>query len=196
MKHSSKLIGLIQDMLDEQGIALNDLHMVIVNTGPGSFTGVRTGVGVAQGIAYGLGIPLCGIDSLSILATASGEKGIVLPIMDARMKQVYAGLYDIGDDLRVMLSPYVCNPDDIQAMNQQRLTVVGDGWQPYHSVFQMILGDKAQFLESVVYPDAASAIDAFIRHGLGETGSPLALSATYIRDNVAQGKPSERTTSS
>ena len=192
MKHSSELIGLVQNVLAGQGLTLNDLHMVIVNTGPGSFTGVRTGIGVAQGIAYGLGIPLCGIDSLSILATVSGKKGIVLPIMDARMKQIYTGLYDIGDDLSVMLSPYVCNPDDIQTMSQRKFTVVGDGWQPYHSVFQMILGDRAQFLESIVYPDAASAIDAFIRYGLGRSGSPLELSATYIRDNVVQGKPAER----
>ncbi|MCY4148607.1 MAG: tRNA (adenosine(37)-N6)-threonylcarbamoyltransferase complex dimerization subunit type 1 TsaB [Gammaproteobacteria bacterium] len=188
MKHSSELIELIQNVLVGQGLTLNDLHMVIVNTGPGSFTGVRTGIGVAQGIAYGLGIPLCGIDSLSILATASGKRGIVLPIMDARMKQVYAGLYSIDDDLRVMLSPYVCDPDDIQTMKQQKFTVVGDGWHLYQSIFQMVLGDRAQFLETIVYPDAASAIDAFIRYGLGKTGSPLALSATYIRDNVVQGK--------
>jgi len=193
-KHSSELIRLIQGVLVEQSLVLDDLHVVIVNTGPGSFTGVRTGIGVAQGIAYGLGIPVCGIDSLTVLATASNEKGIVLPIIDARMKQVYAGLYDMGDDCRVMLTPYVCNPDDIQTMNQQRFTVVGDGWQPYQSVFELILGNRAQYQESIVYPEAASAINAFILYGAGKTGSPLELSATYVRDNVVQGKPRNRVT--
>ncbi|MCY4052068.1 MAG: tRNA (adenosine(37)-N6)-threonylcarbamoyltransferase complex dimerization subunit type 1 TsaB [Gammaproteobacteria bacterium] len=190
-KHSSNLIGLIQNVLVDRNLKLNDLQMVIVNTGPGSFTGVRTGIGVAQGIAYGLRIPLCGIDSLSILATGAGKKGLVVPIMDARMKQVYTGIYKVENNCSDILSPYVTNPDDIQIMNQQEFTVVGDGWQLYQELFQSILGKGAQFQESAVYPDAALAISAYLYYGLGNPASPLEISATYIRDNVVQSKFAE-----
>ena len=191
-KHSSSLIGQIQSALVDRNLKLDDLQMVIVNTGPGSFTGVRIGIGVAQGIAYGLSIPVCGIDSLSMLATGSGKKGVIVPIMDARMKQVYGGVYDVDEYIRVLLSPYVCNPDEIQTMNQQEFTVLGDGWQLCQEHFQSTFGKGVEFQESPVYPDAALAIEAYLHYGLGKPVSPLEITATYIRDNVVQDKPGQQ----
>ena len=186
MKHSSELIGLIKSTLEEQAVSLHELEMVIVDTGPGSFTGVRTGIGVAQGIAYGLGIPLCGIDSLSILAVAAGKQGVVLPIVDARMNQVYAGLYRMGVECEVLVPPYVSNLEELQDLAQEELTVVGDGWQSSKALCQAVLGDKVNFEESVVLPEASAAIAAFIRHGIGTIQSPLELTATYVRNDVVQ----------
>lgn len=187
-KHSSQLIGLVEDVLRQQHLLLADLNLVIVNTGPGSFTGVRTGIGLAQGIAYGLRIPLCGIDSLSILATAANQKGIILPMIDARMKQVYSALYEIDVECKELIPPYVCNPADLLHLDQQQLTVVGDGWQSQQKIFRSMLGDRVEFDESLLYPDATSAINAMIRYGLGKTASPLELAATYVRDNVVHNQ--------
>ncbi|MYD76836.1 MAG: tRNA (adenosine(37)-N6)-threonylcarbamoyltransferase complex dimerization subunit type 1 TsaB [Gammaproteobacteria bacterium] len=191
LKHSSDLIGLIDHALKEQELTLPELDLVVVDTGPGSFTGVRTGIGVVQGIAYGAGIPACGIDSLSILAVASGADGIVLPVIDARMNQVYAGLYSVGGECQELVSPYVCDPEGIRYPDKGKLTVVGDGWQAWRSTIEAALEQEAVFDEAVACPDAGSAIEAVARYGLGTTGNPLALTATYVRDDVVR-KPALR----
>ena len=47
------------------------LDAVAVSSGPGSYTGLRIGVSVAKGLCFGYGIPLIGIHTLDILASAA-----------------------------------------------------------------------------------------------------------------------------
>ena len=57
---SQILLPMIQKLLKQQNLEFNDLTDVEVDTGPGSFTGLRVGAAVAQAIAYGTNIPLNG----------------------------------------------------------------------------------------------------------------------------------------
>ena len=50
------------------------LDAVAVSSGPGSYTGLRIGVSVAKGLCFGYGIPLIGIHTLDILASAAIQK--------------------------------------------------------------------------------------------------------------------------
>ena len=50
------------------------LDAVAVSSGPGSYTGLRIGVSVAKGLCFGYGIPLIGIHTLDILASAAIRK--------------------------------------------------------------------------------------------------------------------------
>lgn len=54
------VLPLIEELLTEHALKLQDLDEVEVNTGPGSFTGVRVGVSIANALAFGLGIPVNG----------------------------------------------------------------------------------------------------------------------------------------
>jgi tRNA threonylcarbamoyl adenosine modification protein YeaZ len=45
---------------------------ILVDCGPGSFTGVRVGLAAAHGLAIGWGVPLAGYSSLAVLAAAGG----------------------------------------------------------------------------------------------------------------------------
>jgi len=53
---------------------------ILVDCGPGSFTGIRVGLAAAHGLAIGWGVPLSGFSSMAALAAASGngEMGIAL----------------------------------------------------------------------------------------------------------------------
>lgn len=57
---SQKLLPFIEEKLKEKGKDFRDISEIEVNTGPGSFTGLRVGVSVAQAIAWDLNIPING----------------------------------------------------------------------------------------------------------------------------------------
>ena len=59
---SQKLLPFIIEVLEKKGKKIEDISEIEVNTGPGSFTGLRVGVSVAQTIGWFLRVPVNGID--------------------------------------------------------------------------------------------------------------------------------------
>ncbi|KKT85322.1 MAG: Glycoprotease [Parcubacteria group bacterium GW2011_GWA1_Parcubacteria_45_10] len=59
---SQKLLVFIEEILIKEGQSMKDISEIEVNTGPGSFTGLRVGVSVANTIGWALGIPVNGKD--------------------------------------------------------------------------------------------------------------------------------------
>ncbi len=57
---SQVLLPLISKILDRKKLMFGNLEEVEVETGPGSFTGIRVGVSVANALGYSLGIPVNG----------------------------------------------------------------------------------------------------------------------------------------
>lgn len=51
---------LIDKLIKKHRITLYDIDAVEVNTGPGSFTGLRVGTAVANALGFALGIPING----------------------------------------------------------------------------------------------------------------------------------------
>jgi tRNA threonylcarbamoyladenosine biosynthesis protein TsaB len=94
---SSSLIPAIQALLAEAGLALRELDAIAFGHGPGSFTGLRTACAVAQGLAFGANVPVLGVDTLMAVADEAREQAgctQVLAVLDARMDEVYAGVYE------------------------------------------------------------------------------------------------------
>jgi tRNA threonylcarbamoyladenosine biosynthesis protein TsaB len=59
---SQKLLPFIEEVLKKNRKTLKDITELKVNTGPGSFTGLKVGVSVAQALGFTLGIPVNGIN--------------------------------------------------------------------------------------------------------------------------------------
>lgn len=57
---SEATIPLIRNLLHKKGIKTEDLNEIIVNQGPGSFTGLRVGISIANVLGYVLKIPING----------------------------------------------------------------------------------------------------------------------------------------
>lgn len=62
IQKSQMLLPFIETVLKENNLTLKDITEIEVNTGPGSFTGIRVGVSIAQTLAWSLNIPLNGKD--------------------------------------------------------------------------------------------------------------------------------------
>jgi tRNA threonylcarbamoyl adenosine modification protein YeaZ len=67
--HAERLLPMIEALLGS-----GRPHSILVDCGPGSFTGVRVGLAAAHGLAIGWEIPLNGYSSLALLAVKVQEK--------------------------------------------------------------------------------------------------------------------------
>ena len=54
-------------------LGLSDLGAVVVVTGPGSYTGLRSGIAIGLGVAHTLGLPLHGVSSLEVAARSAPD---------------------------------------------------------------------------------------------------------------------------
>lgn len=51
-------LPLIDKLLKKHGLRVNDINRIEVNTGPGSFTGIRVGMAIANALSFALKIPV------------------------------------------------------------------------------------------------------------------------------------------
>lgn len=100
--HAAALTLLIEECSRQAGLTLAGLDAVAVSRGPGSYTSLRVGAAVAKGICYALDKPLIAVDTLQALATESmrlfsgndAAKAVVMPMLDARRKEVWTAVFD------------------------------------------------------------------------------------------------------
>ena len=59
---SQRLLPFIAELLEKKNMKPQDLTEIEVETGPGSFTGLRVGVSVVNALGWTLGIPVNGKD--------------------------------------------------------------------------------------------------------------------------------------
>ena len=85
--HSAFLISTIQEVLSTNNIKPQDINLIAVNIGPGSFTGIRACVTVARVMAQQLDCKAVGISSLEILSKISTKNPLVA--LDARKNSAY-----------------------------------------------------------------------------------------------------------
>jgi tRNA threonylcarbamoyladenosine biosynthesis protein TsaB len=71
--HAEALVPLVQKLCAEAGIKLSDVDLIGATVGPGSFTGVRTGIAAAKGFALAAGCPAIGVSSLDAVALGAKD---------------------------------------------------------------------------------------------------------------------------
>lgn len=93
---SEGLMPAVREMLAGAGWSVGSLGVVGVVDGPGSFTGVRTGLSVGKGLCEALGIPLVGVSRLALLGRMVAGLGVVHAVLDAGRGEFYYGLVRDG----------------------------------------------------------------------------------------------------
>lgn len=189
---ASKLAPMIQDCLNEAGIALNDCSAVAVSKGPGSYTGLRVGVSTAKGLCFGAGIPLIGIDTLEIIAreaaktVQTGEGTIIIPMIDARRMEVYTAVYDHTFKPLSETAPKILDENSFAEEMEMASAVIfaGNGAAKFESCLNGKYKDKCVFVPCP--PTAASmavpALDAWNRKRLEDVAY---FEPFYLKDFVA-----------
>lgn len=213
--HSRIVLTMVQSLLQQHAITLQELDALAVDIGPGSFTGVRIGIGVAQGLAYGAGLSVIPVGSLETLAYAVPHSH-VLPAIDARMQQIYYGLYRNSPALpqaaqanlseqptapmppsqfspcaepQAIIPPTLVAPQDLRinpSEPQQHIVGSGSAWDCYAPRLLESLDGVVVDWLPEQYPQAAAVSRIAAARGLQSAISPLQLTACYVRNKVVQ----------
>jgi tRNA threonylcarbamoyladenosine biosynthesis protein TsaB len=95
--------GMIEKVLAEAKVGREQIEVIAVGLGPGSYTGIRSAIAIAQGWQLGREIKLLGISSVeAIAAQAQAEKifGRVNVVVDAQRGEFYLAAFEVSADGR------------------------------------------------------------------------------------------------
>jgi len=201
---ASRLPGELAAILDREGVALSEVDILAVGTGPGSFTGLRVGIATMQGLAMALDRPLFGISAFDALVSIASAHMHVATWVDAWRGDVYAALFEDGrqvgdpvvarpaDLLEGMIgrdsgfgirdSPGSRIPDPGSRLMANDITFIGDGAETYRDLIVSRLGHAARIADPVA-PLLAGviAVLATIDYTKGHRPPPHAIRPLYVR---------------
>lgn len=105
---SEILPGEISCILSNNGYSINDVNLIIVTLGPGSFTGIRVGLAFCKGLNAGGSIPVIGVSTLDVLASPFSfmEGCHILPLIDAKKGEVFYSIYYVSEGSLQKLTDY------------------------------------------------------------------------------------------
>jgi len=182
--HAEALVPIVQDLATAAEIELTDIDLVGVTKGPGSFTGLRTGIAAARGFALAAGAAAVGVSSLEAVARGvvrtHHPAGPLLCILETRREDFFAQPFDAAGE--ALAAPAVLGREEILSMiadlgpfiagNAVERLLAGNGGKP--GTFRRIPGDGCP--DPVDIAELAEAIQNKV--GLvSDTLSPLYLRA-------------------
>ena len=208
--HSQTLLPMIDEMVRMVDADLKDIDAIAVAGGPGSFTGLRIGSATAKGLGLALDKPLIHVPTVDAMAYSMyGCEDIICPIMDARRKQVYTGLYSFSHKknedgglydepvfqvLRMQMAVPV--EELIRHLNvyRRRVVFLGDGVPVYKEMLAEGLKVPYSFAPSFMNRQRAAAVGALgIRYyEEGRYESAAEFRPEYLRKSQAERERAER----
>lgn len=162
LTHSRTLLPMVESMLATCEAKLEDVDVIAVAAGPGSFTGLRIGVATAKGLAWADDKDCAACSTLESMAwpLAHMEGSVIVCAMDARRKQVYNALFLAeGDGLKRL------TPDRAISLSE-----LGEELKKYENS-KIVVGDGAKLCYNT----------------LTEQGLQLTLAPAYLRMQSAWG---------
>lgn len=181
--HAADLLPALERLLNQIGASPRQLALVVVGTGPGSYTGLRVGAATALGLARASGARLCGVPSFEAAACehlAPGEDGLVL--QDARAGELYMARYRRTEQhVEVLAAPMVTTARELAAQTRGATVVLAD--EAALGAAQLVGPERPHCVRSA--PPSATALLALglARAARGEFGTvePLYLRPFAMR---------------
>ena len=141
-RHTEALTGAMKTLLEEVELRSRDIDRVVVDRGPGLFTGLRVGIATAIGFSQALGCALVGVTSLEMLAGGAfdaGVRGTLVACVDGRRGEIFAQTFLLADEVTVLDEARVTSALEIVARSEAKgspAIFTGDGVERYRIEFQ------------------------------------------------------------
>lgn len=209
---SASLLVDIERVLASTGAALKDVGLFAVAVGPGSFTGLRSGLATIKGLALVLGRPVAGVPTLHAVAYGARPAERVVALIPAGRGEVFAQLLGVDESGAVKEhEPPLHLPPERLVEKVARLGAgvrwVGGGAQKFKEVIRRGAVEAGLGFAELSGGDAAVASEgawqlargqealarsvveiALKRRGAGAVSSAGELSAIYVRPSDAELK--------
>ncbi len=136
MTHSVTLMPMVENMLEMIDFDKDNIDVLAITSGPGSFTGLRIGMACIKGLAKALGKPVAPVPTLDVVAfNGILSDKLIVPVMDARRDRVYYSIYTSDGKSLERLCDYGCEPIE-EVVGQVRkisgeAVFFGDGAEVY-----------------------------------------------------------------
>ena len=184
---SEQLLPDVAAILERHGLPRQSVELLVVASGPGSFTGLRVAVATVKGLAQAFGTPLVAVSVLQAVALAAKVEGRVTAVLDAQRKEVFFGEYMVENGGAVMqregLAPLA---EFAAAIAQEPRTIVTPDTKVAEAMNAAFLGTHRP-VQLVIRPNAVDyARIALARHLAGEHDDPVTLDANYLRRSDAE----------
>jgi tRNA threonylcarbamoyladenosine biosynthesis protein TsaB len=197
--HGALLPGALHDLLVAVDRRLADVEGYAVGLGPGSFTGLRVGLATWKGLAYANRRPIAGASSLAAMALAAAADApagtLLVPLLDARKGEVYAGFYRmVRGSLEAVEPEAALAPQALLeraaalSLSGRAPAAFGEGYEAWRSALD---GRLPRLATEVTTPPAAAVARLAAARLAGAAFDPPALFALephYIRLSEAEVK--------
>jgi tRNA threonylcarbamoyladenosine biosynthesis protein TsaB len=169
--------GMIEIVLAEAKIEREQIEVIAVGLGPGSYTGIRAAISLAQGWQLARGVKLLGVSSAeAITATARMEKilGQASVVIDAQRGEFYLAAYEItADGCREVAPLKISSRAEVQSQ------AGGDGILIGPEVTRWFSGGRMVFPRAAALAELAARRSGFVP---GEKLEPIYLRETnYVK---------------
>jgi len=178
--HNEVLVQGMADLLGQAKLSPQSIDRVVVDHGPGLFTGLRVGIATAIAFAQGVGADLVEVSSLELLAHGAmrdGVSGHFDALVDARRGELFVQSFELGDEVTAVSSPFIARPEELAATWRDRPLkrhVGGDGAARYAQVFSPL---ALNVCGDLTMPPVLEALRLGARRGPVSTVTPL-----YLRE--------------
>ncbi len=192
--HSQTLLPMLDQIKEMIDLDMKTVDAIAIAAGPGSYTGLRIGSATAKGIALSLDIPIVEVSTLDALAfNLWGTGDFVCPIMDARRKQVYAGIYEFDPELNVLDAPSATDIYSItDKLNEYGGPVIflGDGVPAYRDIIEERMEVPFRFAPAHMNHQSAASVACLgaMYYGDGKAVNADDHAPVYLRKSQAENE--------
>lgn len=195
--HSQKIMPILENLLNLANIDIEDIDIMAVSIGPGSFTGIRIALATVKAIAHVRNISIVSVNSLECLAYGVKlSDRLIIPVIDAQRDQVYTAAYRYEDGCRHnILECSVKSVDEVVDFinkNGEKVLLVGEATSKFGD---KLGGDLIEVSDSIYNIPKASSICMMgleKYHNNEDVCTCYDLEALYIRKSQAEVQYEER----
>ena len=192
LTHSVTLLANIKKVLEQSEKTIEDIDLIAVTAGPGSFTGVKIGVACAKGLAFERDIPCFAVSSLAAAAeNAALFSDTVVAVMDARRKSFYNAVFKNGkrvcEDRQSSVDELLASLPDAEPV-----VAVGDGAELFVRLCSEQGRENIKAAPAFLRYIKASAVAELALRGDCEKCDCVSLAPVYLRASQAERERLER----
>lgn len=185
--HSETLLPACVSLLEQCGLSVEEIDLIGISKGPGSFTGLRIAAATGKGLALARQIPVLGISTLEMLKeNLSFMPEPIHVLLDARRGQVYTASYQCGECIN---EERACALEELLNYAKSlpgKQIFMGDGALRFQEEILSTVGT-----ENLIFPNAGFILQrasslAFLAEGKWRSGDRGAFHLEYLRKPQAE----------